>query len=85
MEVKFSGPSCWVTCYVHVRFKNQPRGAWAASWVNRPTSAQVMISQFVGSSPTSGFVLTARSWSLLGILCFPLSVPPLLVLCVKNK
>ena len=29
--------------------------------VKRPTSAQVMITQLVGSSPTSGSVLTARS------------------------
>ena len=33
----------------------------AQSLVKRPTSAQVMISQFVSSSPVSGSVLTARS------------------------
>ena len=38
------------------------RGAWVAQLVKLPTSAQVMISQFVGSSPASGSVLTA--WSL---------------------
>ena len=32
-----------------------------AQSVKRPTSAQIMISQFVGSSPASGSVLTARS------------------------
>ena len=32
-----------------------------AQSVKRPTSAQVMISQFVSSSPMSGSVLTARS------------------------
>ena len=32
-----------------------------AQWVKHPTSAQVMISRFVGSSPASGSVLTARS------------------------
>ena len=32
-----------------------------AQLVERPTSAQVTISQFVGSSPASGSVLTARS------------------------
>ena len=32
-----------------------------AQSVKRPTSAQVMISQSVGSSPTSGSVLTAQS------------------------
>ena len=36
--------------------------------------AQVMISWFTSLSPTSGSVLAA--WSLLGILCFPLSAPP---------
>ena len=33
-----------------------------AQWVKRPTSTQVMTSQFVGSSPASGSVLTG--WSL---------------------
>ena len=36
-------------------------GAWVAQLVGRPTSAQVMISQFVSSSPTSGSVLTAQN------------------------
>ena len=36
-------------------------GAWVAQLVKRPTSAQVTISQSVGSSPTSGSVLTAQS------------------------
>ena len=31
-----------------------------AQSVKRPTSAQVMTSQFVGSGPTSGSVLTAQ-------------------------
>ena len=43
-------------------FKNgMNRGAWVAQSVERPTSAQVMISWFVGSSPMSGSVLTAQS------------------------
>ena len=37
------------------------RGAWVAQSVERPTSVQVVISQFVGSSPASGSVLTACS------------------------
>ena len=37
------------------------RGAWVAQSVERPTSAQVMISRSVGSSPASGSVLTAQS------------------------
>ena len=36
-------------------------GAWVAQSVKHQTSAQVMISQFVSSSPTSGSVLTAQS------------------------
>ena len=36
-------------------------GAWAAQSVERPTSAQVMISRLVGWSPASGSGLTARS------------------------
>ena len=48
--------------------KTEKRGAWVAQSVERPTSAQVMISQFVGSSPTSGSVVTA--WSLEPGACF---------------
>ena len=44
-------------------------------------SAQVMISQFVSSSPTSGSVLSP--WSLLGILSPSLSAPPLFMLFLK--
>ena len=39
-------------------------GTWGAQSVGRPTSAQVTISRFVGSSPASGSVLTAHSLSL---------------------
>ena len=48
-------------------------GAWVVWSVKPPTSAQVMISQFVSSSPTSGSLLSAQS--LLQILCPPLSLP----------
>ena len=37
------------------------RGTWMAQCVQHPTLAQVMISQFMSSSPTLGSVLTARS------------------------
>ena len=37
------------------------RGTWVAQSVKRLTSAQVMISQFRGLSPTLGSVLTAQS------------------------
>ena len=36
-------------------------GAWVAQSVKSLTSAQVMISQFMSSSPASGSVLTAHS------------------------
>ena len=49
-------------------------GAWVAQSVKRPTSPQVMISQFVSSSPTPGSV--SRAWRLLWILCLPLSLCP---------
>ena len=42
--------------------KLEIRGASVAQSVKRPTSAHVMISRFVSSSPTLGSVLTA--WSL---------------------
>ena len=66
------------------------RGAWLAQSVKCPTSAQVMISWFVGSSPTSGSVLTAQGLELASDSVSPsLSAPPQLVLClslsVKNK
>ena len=41
--------------------KSFPGGTWVAQSVEHPTSAQVMISWFVSSSPTSGSVLTAQS------------------------
>ena len=41
--------------------KIEVRGAWVAQSVKRPTSAQVMISRSVSSSPVSGSVLTAQS------------------------
>ena len=41
--------------------KKGTRGAWVAQSVERPPSAQVMISRFVSSSPASGSVLTAQS------------------------
>ena len=49
--------------------------AWVAQSVKHPTSAQVMISQFVGLSPAWGSLLTAQSLDLLRILCLPLSLP----------
>ena len=61
-----------------------------AQSVKHPTSAQVVISRFVGSSPASGSVLTARSLEpALDSVSPCLSAPPLLMLCLsqslKNK
>ena len=47
---------------IYVIFKPTTyRGAWVAQSVGRPTTAQVMISRSVNSSPASGSVLAARS------------------------
>ena len=58
-------------------------GTGVAQSAEHPTSAQVMISQLMSSSPMSGSVLTA--WSLepaLDSVSPSLSAPPLLVLCL---
>ena len=49
-------------------------GAWVAQSVKRLTSARVLISRFVSSSPVSGSVLSAQG--LLRILCLPNSLCP---------
>ena len=60
------------------------RGTWVAQSVERLTSAQVTISWFGSSSPTSGSVLTARSLEpALDSVSPSLSAPPLLVLCLS--
>ena len=67
-------------------------GAWVAQSVEHLTSAQVMVSRFMGSSPTSGSVPTA--WSLEPVSdsvssSLSVSASPLLTLCQslsqKNK
>ena len=59
------------------------RGAWVAQSVKHQALSQVMISQFVGLSPTSSSALTVQN--LLGILSLSpsLSVPPQLVLSLS--
>ena len=48
------------------------------------TSAQITISHFMGSSPISGFVLTAQSLAPASDSVSPsLSAPPLLTLCLS--
>ena len=62
------------------------RGAWVAQLVECLTSAQVMISQSVSSSPVSGSVLTAQSLEpASNSVSSSLSAPPLLVLSLQKK
>ena len=54
-------------------------GTRVAQSVKCLTLAQVMIPRFMGLSSTSGSLLSAcqrRAWSLLQILCLPLSLSP---------
>ena len=61
------------------------RGAWVAQSVEHLTSAQVMIPQFMGSSPASGSVLTAQSLEpALNSVSPSVSAPPPLILCLSN-
>ena len=61
--------------------KNEKGGAWVARHL---TSAQVVISQFLSSSPMSGSVLTAQSLEPASdSVSRSLSVPPLLMLCLS--
>ena len=63
------------------------RGTWVARSVKRLTSAQVMISLFVSSSPTSGSVLAVWSLEPTSDSVSPsLSLPlPAHALSLKNK
>ena len=55
-----------------------------AQLVERPTLAQVMISQFMSSSPALGSVLTAQSLESASDSVSPsLSAPPPLTLCLS--
>ena len=60
------------------------QGTWVAPSVERPTSAQIGISQFMSSSPVSGSVLTAQILNpALDSVSPSLSAPPLLMLCLS--
>ena len=62
----------------------QSWGAWVVLLVKHPTSAQVTISRFVGSSPASGSVLTAQNLEpASGSVSPSLSAPPPLMLCLS--
>ena len=75
------------TCLFHsLQNVFKMRGAWVAQSVELLTSAQVMISQLVSSSPTSGSVLTAQSLEPPSDSVPPsLSAPPPLFLWVTGK
>ena len=65
--------------------EHSTRGAWVAQSVERPTSAQVMISRSVSSSPASGSVLTAQSLEPASDSVSPsVSAPPPLMLYVSE-
>ena len=60
------------------------RGSWVAQSVKRLTSAQVMISWFVGLSPASGSVLIAQNLEpVLSSVSLSLSAPSPLTLCLS--
>ena len=60
-------------------------GAWVATSVERLTSAQVMISLFVSSSPALSSVLTAQTLKpALDSVSPDLSGPPPLALCLSK-
>ena len=54
-----------------------------AQLVKRQTSAQVMISWFMGLSPTSGSVLTTQILEPASDSVFPSLCPSLLALCLS--
>ena len=59
-------------------------GAWVAQSVKRPTSAQIMISRFVSSSPASGSVVTTQNLApALDSASPSLSDPSPLTLCIS--
>ena len=65
-----------------LKIETSLRGTWVAQSVKRLTSDQVMISQLMGSSPASGFVLTAQSLEHASDSASP---PTLLVLSFSQK
>ena len=80
----------WGICLL----KKKNRGTWVAQLVERLTSAHVMISRSVSSSPASGSVLTAQPGARFGFcvslsLSLSLSAPALLMfyqsLYLKNE
>ena len=72
------------SCDWNLKFLVNSGGTRVAQLVKHLTSAQVMISQFVGSSPALDSVLTAQSPEPVSDSVSPsLSAPPLLTLCLS--
>ena len=71
-SVKCGPPNTYATITWKGLLKMQTRGAWVAQSVKCPTSARVMISQLVSSSPASGSLLSVQI--PLQVLCLPLSL-----------
>ena len=77
-------PSHAHTCAHSLSRKINIRDAWVVPLVERPTSAQVMISQSVSWSPASGSVLMAQSLEPASDSVSPsLSAPPPFMLCLS--
>ena len=69
---------------ISLLFKTHSRGAWVAQSLERLTSAQVMISRSVSSSPESGSGLMAQSLEPASDSVSPsLSAPPPFMLCLS--
>ena len=72
------------TSFTKEAYKKYLRGAWVAQSVKRLTSAQVMISRSVSSSPVSGSVLTAQNLEPASDSVSPsLSASPPFLLCLS--
>ena len=80
-----SAPPSFTLC-LSLSLKNKSKcwGAWVAQSVEHPTSAQVMISRSVSSSPASGSGLMAQSLEPVSDSVSPsLSAPPPFMLCLS--
>ena len=92
LSSKAFSPGGWCTadstylCQLNFPKVLLPRGAWVAQSVKRLTSAQVMVSHSVSSSPALGSVPSVQSLELAsGSVSPSLSAPPQLALCVSLK
>ena len=77
IQAKFLGKRLFIVA-VFMMAKNV-RGTWVAQSVEHLTSVQIMISQFVSSSPTSARLAAVRTKPASDPLALSLSAPPLIV------